>query len=303
MPTPTPTYRGNIEMPPEVAREVIQKMQDASAIMKLAQKVNLPGDGKKFPMITGDPEAAWVAETGMKPVSNPTLSSKTMIPYEIAVIVPFSEQFVRDRDVLYKAVVERIPGALAKVFDQTVAGAVDAPGENFDTFASATAQELVSDTATAYAALAAAYADIAENGGEMNGIAMAPSGKAILLQQTDTLGHPLFTPGVGSAGVYAPLGAPITTSRGIFVEGEAAEGTDAGTPDVVGIAGDWTKAFWGTVEGMKIKILDQATLKSGTDTTIYLAQQDMIAVRAKIEIGFVADTSVFNRLLGAIPTE
>ena len=38
-----------------------------------------------------DPEAAWVAETGAKPVSNPGLSQKIMRGYKLAVIVPFSE--------------------------------------------------------------------------------------------------------------------------------------------------------------------------------------------------------------------
>lgn len=72
----------------------------------------------------------------------------------------------------------------------------------------------------------------------------------------------------------------------------------SGTPDIVGFAGDWTQAVYGTVEGVQIAISDQATLTDGS-TTINLFQQNMFAVRAEIEVGFRCDTSVFNKLTKA----
>ena len=67
---------------------------------------------------------------------------------------------------------------------------------------------------------------------------------------------------------------------------------------VVGFAGDWTQAMYGTVEGVQIAIADQATLQDGEDT-INLFQQNMFAVRAEIEVGFCCDTTVFNKLTKA----
>ena len=66
------------------------------------------------------------------------------------------------------------------------------------------------------------------------------------------------------------------------------------------MAGDWTQAVWGTVEGIDISFSDQATLQNGT-VTINLWQQNMFAVRAEIEVGFRALTDCFNILTGAIP--
>ena len=61
--------------------------------------------------------------------------------------------------------------------------------------------------------------------------------------------------------------------------------------------------MYGIVEGVKVDISDQATLvtkdQSNNDVTINLWQQNMFAVRAKIEVGFIADTSCFNRLTAA----
>jgi hypothetical protein len=67
------------------------------------------------------------------------------------------------------------------------------------------------------------------------------------------------------------------------------------TGKVLGVAGDWSQAMYGTVEGVVIDYSSDATLTSGA-TTINLFQQNMFAVRAEIEIGFRADVSCFNRL-------
>ena len=59
------------------------------------------------------------------------------------------------------------------------------------------------------------------------------------------------------------------------------------------------------MNGVEISVTDTATLTVGSGnsaTTVNLWQQNMIAVRAEIEVGFRADTSCFNLLTGAIPT-
>lgn len=71
-----PTNRTDITLPAELSAEIIQKTQEESAIMRLARQITLPGRGVEIPVITSDPEASWVSETGVKPVSNPGLSKK-----------------------------------------------------------------------------------------------------------------------------------------------------------------------------------------------------------------------------------
>ena len=278
-----PTNRTNINLPPEVSAEILAKTQDASAIMSLARQIALPGRGVSIPVITADPEAAWVGETEAKTVANPTLATKVMEPYKLAVIVPFSNEFRRDAAALYDELVRRLPLALAQKFDATVVGAVQAPGSNFDTFAAATAQNI--SNPNTYASLVAADTDIAAHGGIMNGIALGPQGKGVLLGAVDGESRPLFINNVSEGAVPMVLGAQTVLSKGIY----------DGTNHVVGIAGDWTQAMYGTVEGVTIDYSSDATLTSG-NTTINLFQQNMFAVRAEIEIGFRADTSCFNRL-------
>lgn len=301
MPSGISTSRSNITLPSEVSAEIIQKVQEESAVMRLARQVTLPGRGLTIPMITGDPEAAWVAETDEKPVSNPSLSSKLMQGYMLSVIVPFSNQFRRDARALYDALIARLPGALALKFDKTVIGAVDKPGDNFDNFALATAQSLIASQGhSAYDGLVAAFADIADHGYALDGFALSPAAQGILLGAVDSTGRPLFVNSTADGVPARILGAPTYGSRGLYKAGAAGVGTAPGTPAIIGVAGDWARAMYGTVEGVQISISDQATLTSGT-TVINLWQRNMFAVRAEIEVGFRADVSAFNLLTGAIP--
>lgn len=284
----TPTNRTNIELPAEVSSEIIQKTQEQSAVMQLARQIVLPGRGVEIPVITSDPEAAWVSETGMKPVSNPGLSKKVMTAYKLAVIVPFSNEFKRDAASLYDALVGRLPLALAGKFDATCFGNVAAPGSNFDTFAACTAQN-IGGTNT-YDGLVAADTDIADHDGILNGYVISPKAKGVLLSAKDSQLRPLFINSAAEGAIPMILGAKTLMSKGAYKAG-----TGQSAPNIVGVAGDWTQAVYGTVEGVKIDISDQATLASG-NTTINLFQQNMFAVRAEIELGFRADTSCFNLL-------
>ena len=296
------TNRTNITLPAEVSQEILQKTQQASAIMQLARQIALPGRGVQIPVITSDPTAAWVAETGAKPVSNPGLSTKLMQAYKLAVIVPFSDEFRRDAAALYDALVARLPLALAQKFDQTVIGAVEAPGENFDTFANCTAQSIVkAENHSTYDGLVAAYADIAAHNGSLNGFALSPSAVGLLLGATDSTGRPIFINSAADGDVNRLLGARTLESRGIYKAGAAGVGTAPGTPALVGIAGDWSQAMYGTVEGVQIRFADQTGLTINS-TQVNLWEHNMFAVRAEIELGFRADTSCFNLLTGATPS-
>ena len=279
-----PTNRTSIDLPVDVSNEILQKAQESSAVMQLARQIALPGRGAAINVITSDPVAAWVGETGSKPVSNPGLETKVMRAYKLAVIVPFSNEFRRDVAALYDALIQRLPNALGQKFDNTVFGGTAAPGSDFDTFASVTAQSLASDV---YQGLVAADTDIALHGGITNGFVLSPQARGILLGATDNDDRPLFINSVAEGAIPMVLGARTYLSKAAF---------KSGSPAQVGFAGDWTQALYGVVEGVKIDYSSDATLDLGDGEAINLFQQNMFAVRAEIEVGFRADTSVFNKL-------
>ena len=298
MATGIPTNRTNIELPAEVSSEILQKTQQGSVVMQLARQIALPGRGAQIPVITGDPTADWVTETGSKPVSNPSLSKKIMQGHKLAVIVPFSNEFRRDASALYNALIDRLPAALGKEFDKTVFFGPASSLANFDDFSAVTAQALDAASKNAYDGIVAAEVDINGQGGVVNGYVFSPQGRGILLATKDGDGRPLFN-SIVDGNIPTILGAPVQLTDAAYQAGTQASGTTAYGPDVVGFAGDWSHALYGIVEGVNIDFAEQATLsiKEGSDIVpLNLWQRNMFAVRAEIEIGFVAETNYFNAL-------
>lgn len=278
-----------VSLPAQVSSEIWGMMVEQSAVMQAARQISLPGSGITIPVITGDAAAGWVAETDEKPVSRATLDNKLMTPYTLAVIEPFSNQFRRDLPSVYAELARRLPFSLAKVFDATVAGAVAAPGANFDTLA--TSPQMVVDATATFADMAAVVNAIAAAGGDLTGWIANSSLHGLLLTTVDAFGRQIFVPATGTSRVVGSVfGAPVVKTRGTLM-------TSAAIGDGIGIAGDWANsAVWGSVEGVQISISDQATIQDGA-TSINLWQRDMFAVRAEIEVGFrVRDVNHFVQI-------
>ena len=259
----------------EVSNEIWTKAQEASAVMQLARRVTLPGGGLEFQTITGDPSASWVDETGIKPSEKHTFGSKKMKGYTLALIEPFSNQFKRDKNALYGEIVNRMPGILAKKFDETVfaVNGTTAPGENFDTLATCPSVSVGSQSI--WDVLVAADKTIADNDALLNGWAITPSGKSKLLTATDTTGRPLFINSMTAENnVSSIMGHPAYVRKGIA------------DTDVYGYAGDWSSAIYGVVDDIKFNVTEEASITNGSET-INLFERNMFAIRFEMEVGFV----------------
>ena len=283
------TNRTNITLPAEVSAEIITKVQEESAIMRLAKPINLPGRGLTIPVIAGDPEANWVDETNAKPVSNPTLSQKNMKGYTLAVIVPFSNQFKRDAQALYAEIVSRLPKVLGNKFDATIFHGT-APGTGFDVLTGCTTETISGTGKSFYKALVNSDVAIAAAGYAVNGYAMSPQARGEMLLAEDNNKRPLFVNNVAEGGIPRLLGQPVYYTRGVYGAG------DATNPDVLGVAGDWTQARYGIVQGVDVSISDQATLTI-SNSQVNLWERNMFAIRAEIEVGFVATADAFRKIV------
>lgn len=260
-------YRGTsgITLPKELSAEIFEGAIAQSAIMKLAERVYLPGAGLAIPVITGDPTVSIVNEAAEKPVSNSTFTTKNMVPKKFAVIELVSEEFRRDLPRLYDALLRRLPGAIAKAFDKQAMTQVALTG--FDSLVGA---QLVADIPTGMQAIAA-------DGYRMTGIAAGPAGEADLITAVNGLGMPLFAESIENGRLGRIYGADV-------VPCEAINGI---------IAGDWSKCKYGIVDGINIKISDSATVNDGS-AQINVWQRNMLAILVEAELGFVcADTDAF----------
>lgn len=280
MTDPTMNRRSSgLELTPETQAEIWQTATYQSAFMQLVPQINLPGKGVRVPIITGDPEADWVQESAVKPKSGVGFGKKDMVPYTIAVILPFSNQFRRDYQTLYTQIVAKGPGAIARKVDQTIMGAVGVPGADFDTLASAPRLSLGK---TVWKSLNDADDKVTEANGTLDGWALSPQGRSVLRQATDNNGRPLFLASMGESDVNTVLGNRTYISKGVHVPAITSGNT---RPEIIGVAGEFASAAWGTPQGLQTSISDQATVTID-GKPVNLWEQNMFAVRIEMEFGF-----------------
>jgi HK97 family phage major capsid protein len=284
----------NVIFDPDISNEIITKAIDESAFMQLAQSMQIAGNGKKYQTITGDPEPEWVGETEAKPVGKFTFGTKTVEPYKMAIIVPFSDEFKRDKNALYNECVGRLPKLFGPKIDKTIMGTTP-PGQNFDVLGNTQTVSLTPASGkTLYDQFIAVDALIGANNYIMNGIALAPQGRSVVLSAVDADKHPLFTAGVQSGTINPILGANVSVKRGVYV----AAGDS--TPAVLGLAGDFTKCSYGIVQRITGAVSEEATItyiENGETQMLPLWQHNMFAIRFEMEIAFmVRDETAFVRL-------
>ena len=285
---------------PEMSGEIWTDSIKQSALTQLATRVNLPGKGVKWQTLNAPNAAEWVGETAEKPVVDPTFGSKTMIPYKLAQIITVSEEFTRDAANLWNAVQAQASEAIAQAIDKTfLAGTIPLPGaDGVDTLADA---QTVSVKNGKYVDFVKIATTVLDNNGDLNGIAITNKGLSKFLSAVDENGRPLMVPGVGSTELGSAFGARMIKSPWGYKEAVKAS-TDPkvnAAPEVLGVAGDWTQAYYGTVQGIRIKMTDTATVKKGSQT-INLWQSNMIAFLVEAEVGFIVrDKSKFVVSTGA----
>ena len=283
---------GLIELPTEISTQIWADTIDNSIVQSRTPRIALPAGGISIPMITGDPEAGWVNETDEKPVGDSTFGSKVITPYKMAVIELFSDEFRRDYGALFNALAERLPKALGRLFDETTLGMKAAPGSGFDTLAAAPAVE-----ADGYAGYLAALRSVSDNGGDVTAWALGPGAEIDALGMLDGDGRPLFINSVTNEGsIGSILARPVYKARNAQFTIPAGSGGTPAAVDVKGIAGEWSSAMWGSVEGIKVAMTDQGTINKG-GTQYNLWQRNMFAIRAEVEVGFaVRDVNRFVKL-------
>ena len=282
----------SISLPAELSQQVWAKAVEESAVMQLAEKVALPGRGIAMPVVTGDVSADWVAESTEKHVGKATFNLKTMVPYKLAVIECFSDEFRRDLPALYNELARRLPAAIGKKFDYTVFQGT-APGSGFDVLTSATAVDVDADAnGNVYQKFVGVLETLGAAGYDLTGIAASPQCQAKLLGAVDGQGRPLFLTDItAGSGVGSVLGAKVVKAKQAY---------KTGSPAQIAVAGDWSQARYGIVDGINIAISNEATINDGTNQ-INLWQRNMFAVRVEAEVGFVvADSSAFVRLTGTV---
>lgn len=189
-------------LPPTITGPIFAKASETSAVMQLARRVELGITANTaIPVSLDVPVAGWVSEGAAKPVSDGAVGVKLMTPKKVAMLVPLSEELVRSNAAgLYDQLVQDLPTAIARAFDQAAINGKDLRTGNAGPFAdylSQTPNTVALGTAASnaggiYTDLANGVGKVVDKNYDFNGFAIDPRMRVDAMLSTDSIGRPLF---------------------------------------------------------------------------------------------------------------
>lgn len=280
-------------VPEEVASGVIQGVTESSAVLKLAHRLtDMSRKTARMPVLSLLPTAYFVSpgsadENSKKQTTRMAWENIYINAEELAVIVPIPEAVLADTDYdIWGNVKPALIEAFGVAIDQAILYSTNKPD--------AWPVGLVPHAVTASHTVAVGsvgvdlYDDIFSPNGvldkvEHDGFSVTghlahTSMKSRLRAVRDANGQPLFKT------------VPVGTKWQYELDGNGLVIPTTGAVDAAQsllISGDWDKLVYAMRQDITYKMLDQAVLQDGSGNIIYnLAQQDMVALRAVMRLGW-----------------
>ncbi|WP_313758555.1 phage major capsid protein [Tissierella sp.] len=269
-------------VPVEQAKEIMKDVARGSSILRLSKVGPMKSDTKKFPVMTDGPGAYWVGETERIKTSVATWIFPEMHAKKLAVIIPTTKEKLNDTTInVFGEMRPAIAEAFYTAIDAACLFGTNSPFAK-NIFGVATdAGNVVAIGTNGEDKLDLDISDvmalIEDAGQDVNGFAAHYGMKNSLRKLRDGNGAPLFAQGTNQNEFY---NNPIE-----FVRNGAWDKTKAET-----IAANWNYSLVGIRAGIEYEILTEATLQSVTmadGKPLSLAENDMIAIKATMRIGFL----------------
>jgi predicted phage gp36 major capsid-like protein len=284
-------------IPEEVSAEIFNSVVEMNPIMRLARRLpNMSSSTRRLPVMSALATAYFVSgDNSLKQTSEVNWANKYVTAEELAVIVPIPEAVLDDAGYdIWGQVRPEIEKAISVAITAAVINGTNIPA-SWTTDLGAAGLYAGANAAANLVSLAA-YADayeaiLGETAGGADGLFMtveadgfmvtgsiaALSMKGILRNTRDSNGLPIFKTNMQDATRYELDGTPIYFP------------SDNSIPAATElmIAGQWDQLVYSIRQDITYKVLDQAVIQDGTGAIVYnLAQQDMVALRAVIRLGF-----------------
>lgn len=292
-------------IPQEVSAEILKNVAEKNPLMRLARRLpNMSRAQRRMPVMSALASAYFVSgDTGLKQTSEVDWSNKYLDAEELAVIVPIPEAVLDDSEFdIWAEVRPEIETAIDKAIFQAVVYGTNIPASWTTNLGAAGL--LAGATAASHVISIASYADLyeailGETAGGTSGLIglieadgfmstghIAHTSMRRKLRNVRTSeGEPIFLPSMQVRGQYDLDGQPCEFPM---------DGSVSATYPL--ITGQWNQLVYSMRQDITFKILDQAVITDGSGNILYnLAQQDMIALRAVIRLGFALPNPI-NRM-------
>ena len=270
------------------ATEVVQEAARSSFALSGFTRDTMTKGRTRTPLVSILPTAGWESgelgsTTRRKNVSNWGVSPKYLVAVPMSTIVPLPEEVIDDSSYdVWGAIKPGISTIFARMLDAAVLFGVNKPAQWTDAAvipgAIAAGNVVYAGDATDIAAaINGAFELVEEDGYDVTGVASKRSIRSALRGLRDANGAPIFVSELASApgSVATVYGAPLYS-----VNNGAWDSTVAQA-----LVGNLSYVHIGVRQDMTFKVLDQATLESGS-TTIHLGQEDALALRVTFRVAY-----------------
>lgn len=289
---------GSFQMPDELYPGIWQKVQDGSAIAKLAPQEGFLYGNTDVITFNGVPKAEWVAESGNKSPATTEFGSKTVATHKAQVTVRMTDE-VRMWDEQHqinalRTVADSIGVALARALDLgSIHGLNPLTGTaatSITDYLGLTTNSVTATVGDPQADLDAAIAALLVSSYTPDGFALDPQYANTFRTQRNTLGQPLFPEvplNVKATGYIS--GLPVAVTDTVSAP-EAATATS-----ILGLIGNFEQGFkWGIVRNIPLTLIEFGDPDGLGD----LKRKNEVAIRAEAYYAWgVMDTAAFVKVV------
>ena len=267
-------------VPTPTAAEIIQDVTRGSSILRLSKVQPMESETVKIPVMVSGPGAYWVGETERIKTSVAQWIFPELVAKKIGVIVPVSKEKLNDSTInVFATVQPYIAEAFYKAIDAACLFGTNSPFAKNIYDVAKTANAVIKEGTNDKLDLdiSDVMALVESAGHDANGFAAGYDLKNSLRKLRDSNGNQLYVAGVDEETLYSQ---PIEFSRN-----GAWDKTKARA-----IAADWKYSVVGIRDQIQYEVLKEATLQSvtmGDDKPLSLAENDMVAIKATMRIGFL----------------
>lgn len=296
----------SVVIPVEYSTQILRGVLGRSKALELGYRLpNMRGNTMVLNVMNHLPIAHWVANSATpvgapeeikdKPVSQLAWTGKEVVAKEIAVLVPVAINTLRDLQgnaiQLVPEISEQVIGAFNGVIDSAVFFGTNSPYGNFNgivaeaTSAGATVAWNGQSGLSFYNAINSAMTYVENSGYYPDAILGAPSLNGAFRGSITELGVLSTDQGeIGALPRHIDLTGGFNTSSAFAIVGDFKRGL-----------------VYSIREEMEMRVLYEATIKDGA-TEYNLAQQDMVAFRFTMRLGFAVANPV-NRVSGTLSSD
>lgn len=264
-------------IPSSIANDIVAEVAQGSAVMGLSKIVPMTTPTKTIPVLASGVGAYWVGEGEKIQTSAAEWIYPTITAQKLAVIIPVSSEALSDSTIdVFAAYRTEIAKAFATALDKAALFGTDSPfgvGKSIYEKALAAGNEFTIGSVTGQAIggdVADLMALIEADGHDVNAFATTKRFKSVMRKMKDDAGNAVFADKSKEAPAEL-YGLPLA-----FVNA----GFDVSKSSM--IAGNFDYSLVGMMQDIEYKVATE-----GTVGTTNLFEQDMVALRATMRVGFL----------------